>query len=104
MITDEDRRKARTKVVLSPEVLSRYEGTYEMNDPEAHRKVLFTVSRAGDGLVAKPPEGGGFVLVPETETLFNVSGAKIEFFVDANGRATKFVVKTVEGEMVATRK
>lgn len=35
-----DRRKARTEGVLSPEVLRRY------------RKVLFTVSRAGDGLVA----------------------------------------------------
>jgi len=105
VITDEDRRKARTKVVLPPEVLSRYEGTYEMDDLVEHRKILFTVTRSGEGLVAKPPEGGGFVLVPESDTVFSVSGAKIEFFVDpATGRATRFVVKTVEGDQTAVRK
>ena len=104
VITDEDRRKARNKVVLSPEVLSRYEGAYELVTLEG-QKVSITVERSGDGLVAKPPQGGGFIMLPESETIFTVSGARIEFFVDpATGRATRFVVRTVEGDQVGTRK
>jgi hypothetical protein len=103
VVTDEERRKAREKVVLPPEVLSRYEGTYEMVTLEG-RKVTFTVERSGEGLLAKPPQGGAFLMLPESETVFSVSGARIEFFLDAAGRASRFVVKTVEGDQVAVRK
>lgn len=96
VITDEDRRKSRSKVTIAPEVLSKYVGTYEGITPTG-RKETFTVSLNGDRLMAAPAGTGGFVLVPETATAFTASGTPVVFHVDATGNAIDFVVHTVGG-------
>jgi hypothetical protein len=55
-------------------------------------------------LMAQPPMGGSFPLTAESETVFNVAGAHVEFFKDPQGAVSHFVVTTVEGSMKATRK
>jgi hypothetical protein len=97
VITDEDRRKARAKVSVPVEILSRYVGTYEGTTPSG-RKEIFEVTVKGEQLVAAPQGGGGYVLVPESNSRFTASGAVVMFHVDASGKATDFVVQTVEGD------
>jgi hypothetical protein len=48
--------------------------------------------------------GGGFVLIPESNTAFSASGTPVLFHVDAAGVATDFVVHTVEGDQKYDRK
>jgi len=103
VVTDEDRRKARTRVTVPFEVLSRYKGNYELTAPDG-RKMPFVVDLVDGQLVAQPPFGGKYILMPESQTVFSVSGAKITFFVDASGQPTHFVVTTVEGDQRADRK
>jgi len=103
VVTDEDRRKSRTVVSLSASVLSSYVGEYELVN-EAGRPMKLSVQLKGDQLAAVPAAGGGFSLVPESETVFSAGGARVEFFRDAQGAVTHFIVRTVEGDMKATRK
>jgi len=103
VVTDEDRRKSRTVVTVPPSVLSSYVGEYDVVDG-AGRHVPFKVEFHDDQLIARPPGGGGFPLVPESDTVFSASGARVEFFTDARGAVTHFVVRTVEGDQTGTRK
>jgi hypothetical protein len=90
-------------VKVSPEILSRYVGVYEgMTEPG--RKETFEVKFDGERLTAGPPNGGGYVLVPESDTTFSASGAPVIFHVDAKGVVTDFVVHTVEGDLKFERK
>jgi hypothetical protein len=103
VVTDEDRRKSRSTVKVSPEILSRYVGVYEgMTEPG--RKDTFEVKFDGERLTAGPASGGGYVLVPESDTTFSASGAPVVFHVDAKGVVTDFVVHTVEGDLKFERK
>ena len=102
VVTEEDRKKSRG-VKVPIEVLSKYVGSYEGASQDG-RPMTFLVTLTGDQLKAAPPDGGGFVLVPETATKFSASGAPVIFKVDAAGRATEFVVHTVEGDLTFTRK
>jgi hypothetical protein len=103
VVTDEDRRKNRTTVTVPVDILSRYVGTYEGTTPIG-RKQTFIVTLNGDRLMAAPVGGGGFVLIPESDTAFSASGAPVLFHVDATGVATDFVVHTVEGDQKYDRK
>jgi hypothetical protein len=103
VVTDEDRRKSRTVVTVAAKVLSSYVGEYDLVDL-AGRHNPMKVELKGDQLVAQPPRGGGFPLVPESDTVFSASGARVEFFTDDKGGVTHFVVRTVEGDQTATRK
>ena len=55
-------------------------------------------------LTAAPAGGGGFVVVPESDTRFSASGAVVIFNVDAKGVVTDFVVRIVEGDQKYERK
>jgi hypothetical protein len=99
VVTDEDRRKSRSTVQVSPQILSRYVGTYESTTPTG-RKETFEVKFDGERLTAAPIGAGGYVLVPESDTTFSASGAPVVFHVDAKGVVADFVVHTVEGDQV----
>jgi hypothetical protein len=101
VVTDEDRKKSRG-VKVPIEVLSKYVGTYEGTD-QTGRRLTFVAELTGGQLKVTPPDGGGFVLVPESPTKFSASGAPVIFTVDAAGVATEFVVHTVEGDLRFTR-
>jgi hypothetical protein len=104
VVTEEDRKKSRG-VKVPIEVLSKYVGVYEGNDPSRdNRPMTFTVTLSGDQLTVTPSDGGGFVLASESETKFSASGAPVIFKVDAAGHGTEFVVHTVEGDLTFKRK
>ena len=102
VVTDEDRKRNSTTVNVPASILSRYVGTYEGTTPIG-RHEIFQVTLEGDRLKAAPPGGGGYVLIPDSETTFTASGTPVIFHVDAAGAAIDFVAHTVEGDQVFKR-
>jgi len=103
MVTEAERQRARATNVVSRDVLSKYEGTYVMQGPGG-RSQEFVIELVGNELSARPPAGGRQILVPESSTVFFVTGQRLEFFLDANGSPTHFVLTIVEGDLKAIRK
>ena len=101
MVTDAERQRVRAGLAVPREVLSKYEGTYVM---EGRGNGAWVVELAGDLLRMKPPTGGTYELVPDSNTVFYITGQRLEFFLDAKGRPTHFVFTIVEGDMKAMRK
>ena len=102
-VTDAERERARATNAVSREVLSKYEGTYVMGEPGG-RVQEFVVEAVGNELTMKSPAGGRYTLVPESPTVFYITGQRVEFFLDASGWPTHFVMTIVEGDMKAVRK
>lgn len=103
LVTDAERQRARATNVVAREVLSKYEGTYAMGRPGGPSQE-YVVEFVGADLTMRPPAGGRQALVPESATVFYVTGQRLEFFLDASGRPTHFVLTIVEGDMKAVRK
>jgi hypothetical protein len=103
MVTEAERQRARATNVVRREVLEQYAGVYEMTGfggpPQA-----WVMEVVGDELHLKPPSGGVYALMPDTSTVFWVTGQRLEFFLDASGRPTHFVFTIVEGDLKAVRK
>jgi hypothetical protein len=117
VVTEEDRKKNRTKVTVAPEILAKYAGVYEMVDHngrpiDRQGKVIepggkpetFTISVAEDHLVVELFGAGKIPLSTVSETTFTVAGQPVEFAKDAQGRVTHLVVRAVEGDFRAIRK
>jgi hypothetical protein len=102
IVTDEDRRKFTQAASIKADVIAKYAGRYELTSLEG-RKMIFTVAVSGNQLTFQPPAGGKYPSTAESETVFDVSGAKLEFFPDAQGVPTHFIVHTVEGDQKAVR-
>ena len=102
-VTDAERERARATNAVPREVLSKYEGTYTMGEPGG-RVQDFVVEVVGNELSMKPPAGGRYTLVPESPTVFYITGQRVEFFLDASGWPTHFVMTIVEGDLKAIRK
>ena len=102
IVTEAERQRTRTNAVPR-DVLSKYEGTYAMGAPPG-RVQEYVVELAGDALMMKAPAGGRYTLVPESPTVFYITGQRVEFFLDAQGSPTHFVMTIVEGDMKAIRK
>ena len=64
----------------------------------------YDLELAGSELTMKAPAGGRYTRVPESPTVFYITGQRVEFFLDANGLPTHFVMTIVEGDMKAVRK
>jgi hypothetical protein len=102
IVTEAERQRARATNPVPRDVLAKYEGTYVMEAPG--RAMEFKVELVGDELTARPPAGGRYTLVPESPTVFYITGQRVEFFLDAKGWPTHFVMTIVEGDMKAVRK
>src|SRR5579864_708187 len=97
------RSKANKGVQLSPAVLAKYTGTYEFREGSTvvagfmgmHQTVSLINGRLY--LNALP-------LIPESEAKFDSTGAAAEFFMDANGKATRLVLSQTEGDAKYDRK
>jgi hypothetical protein len=107
-VTDAERQRARAKNVVGREVLAKYEGAYSMQAPGGRAQnanaMDWIVELVGDELTMRPPAGGRQTLVPESATVFYITGQRVEFFLDASGSPTHFVMTIVEGDMKAVRK
>jgi hypothetical protein len=103
VVTDNDRRKARLAETITPAVLAKYEGSYDLTDLEGKQQ-LFRVTVSGNQLMMQPPTGGKYPLSAESETVFSIAGARVEFFNDGAGAITHLVISTVEGDMKAVKR
>ena len=81
-VTAAERQRARATNAVPREVLSKYEGTYVMGVPGG-RVQDFVVEVVGNELSMKAPAGGRYTLVPESPTVFYITGQRVEFFLDA---------------------
>ena len=89
-------------VKLSPEILSKYAGTYEV--PNAPGPPVSVVLEGG-GLKVSFNGGPKLLMAPLSETSFaGPRGGQIEFGTDESGEATYIVMHLVEGEFRANRK
>jgi hypothetical protein len=77
-------------VKLSAEQLEPLLGVYDGGNPSE----LFTVTRDGERLYGKLPDGEKFELTPETENVFRSGTFSIAFIRGADGAATQVVVHT----------
>jgi hypothetical protein len=102
LVTEAERQRARALNPVAREVLSKYAGTYSMSAPG--RTVDYVVELVGSELTMKAPAGGRYTLVPESPTVFYITGQRVEFFLDAKGLPTHFMMTIVEGDMKAVRK
>jgi hypothetical protein len=117
VVTEEDRKRGRTKVTVAPEILAKYAGLYEMVDHDGRpvdrqgkvveqggKSMTFTIGLAEDHLVIQLFDAGKIPLKTETETTFSVAGQPVEFVKDAQGVVTSLVLHQVEGDFRAIRK
>jgi len=117
VVTEEDRKKNRTKVTVAPEILAKYAGVYELVDHDGRpldregkvvqpggKQMTFTISVAEDHLMLELFGAGKIPMSTESETTFSVAGQPVEFVKDAQGIVTHMVVRQVEGDFRAIRK
>jgi hypothetical protein len=88
---------AKPGVPVSPSVLERYTGRYVFSGGsrvvEAFVGVNQNVSMVDGQLYLN-----ALPMIPESETKFESTGANAEFFLDANGKVTRLVLRQTEGE------
>ena len=102
IVTEAERQRARAVNPVPRDVLSKYEGAYAMEAPG--RTVEYKVELVDSELTMRAPAGGRYTLVPESPTVFYITGQRVEFFLDAGGRPTHFVMTIVKGDMRAVRR
>ena len=81
----------------SPAVLDRYSGRYEYSDGVVSSRDFF-----GPEQIVSVQKGQlymkDFPLIPQTETRFDSTAGTIEFYQDASGRVTHFILSAAEGD------
>jgi hypothetical protein len=88
-------------VKLSPEILKKYVGTYEVPNTPG----LLNVVLEDGGLKVSVNGGFKLLMTPLSETSFaGPMGAQIEFVKNENGDVTQMVTHLVEGDFPANRK
>ncbi len=94
---------ANTGVHLSSAVLAKYAGRYEFREgSQAVRGfmgITQTVSMINGQLYLN-----ALPLIPQSETVFESTGAYAEFVLDANGKVTRLVLGQTEGDAIYDRK
>jgi hypothetical protein len=117
VVTEEDRKKARTNVKIAPEILSKYTGLYQPVDHEGKpvdkdgkpvkgdaKPETFAVIVENDQLVLQIASGGGKIpLTAESESQFSVAGQPVDFVRNDQGVVTHLVFRAVEGDQKAIR-
>ena len=93
------KRDLEKAVTVSPQILAKYVGTYDLRLPEnPTTPMLFSITLDGDHLLL-----GGGPLVPFSETIFGGMGGRIEVVKDATGSVTHLLIRMSEGDLKAKR-
>jgi len=80
-------------------ILEKYTGTYAFR--EGSRAVVgFMGMNQNVSLVNGRLYLNALPLIPQSETMFESTGAVAEFFLDANGKVTRLVLRQTEGEAI----
>lgn len=96
---------ARANATVSPEVLKRYVGTYEIRSASNVVTSVYVVKWSADGLLLDVDGAGNLIMVPLSETIFAPPmGGSYEFVVDARGAVTGMRLHGVSGMRTAVRK
>ena len=117
VVTEEDRKKARTAVKIAPEILAKYTGVYQPVDHDGKpidkdgkpvkgdaKPETFAVILDGDQLAVQIGSGGGKLpLTTESEGHFSIAGQPVEFVKNDQGAVTHMVIRIVEGDQKAIR-
>jgi CubicO group peptidase (beta-lactamase class C family) len=100
-VRSSDRVLVRKEITLSPEVLSQYVGTYELQPG-----FDLVITLEGDQLYSQATGQGKVAIFPETETRFflKVVDAQLEFFRDESGKVSHLVLHQGPAEVKAQRK
>jgi len=95
-------------VKLSPDVLSKYVGDYEVSAKDfgvpGVEKLLLKVALEDGVLKLGMGNGPSQPMTPLSETTFTGFGGRIEFGKNANGQVSHFIIKIAEGDIQADRK
>jgi hypothetical protein len=95
------------KVIVSPEILSKYVGVYETisTTGTAMTARTFTITLSGDQLMIEIGGNGKMPMIPLSETAFSprLLGT-YEFVKDNQGMFTRMIAYSTEGDVVAVRK
>jgi hypothetical protein len=111
LLTPEDQKRFETRVKLSSEMLTTYEGVYERTASDG-KTFPITITRVNDQLMLQAPGifAGRFALSPQSETVFvpfsaYLVGIELEFVMDSQRIPSSILVRgTVGGEQKAIRK
>ena len=90
-------------VQLSPAVLAKYIGRYEYREGSAAVRAFMGI-RQSVTLINGLLYLNALPLVPQSETVFESTGAYAAFDLDAKGNATRLVLGQTEGEAIYDRK
>lgn len=89
----------RKPVAISPSVLAKYTGSYKFI--EGNRTVAgFMGQNQNVSLVNGVLYLNALPLIPESDTKFESTGADAQFFLDANGKVTRLVLRQTEGDAI----
>ena len=95
---------ARAKATVSPEVLKKYVGTYEIRSATNVVTTVYVVKWSGDGLLLDVDGVGNLIMVPLSETIFAPPmGGSYEFVTDTRGSVTGMRLHGVSGMRTAVR-
>jgi len=107
VITEEDRKQSRTNVKVAPEILSKYAGVYEMQNPEdpKGKPISIWILTEGDQLLTQMNGAGPKIpLAAQSATVFSLLGGTVIFATDDKGAVTHFTMQAVEGDFKVPRK
>jgi hypothetical protein len=92
------------KPIVSPDVLKRYVGTYEIRSAANVVTSVIVVKWSDSELLMDVDGVGNLIMVPQSETIFvPPTGGSYEFVVDAKGTVTGMRLHGVSGTRTAVR-
>ena len=95
---------AKDPVTVSPKILARYVGTYELRWEDPPDTVyVFNITLTNGVLYYDLAGKDRKPLIPLSETLFSTAPGRIEF-VEEGGSVTHFVMQSVEGDLKGIRR
>jgi hypothetical protein len=93
-------------VKVTPEILSKYVGTYDFSYPETPSvRIVYHVTMSGGELFMDTEGKGRTPLIPLSETVFSMGPAgRMEFIKDDRGVVSHFVALAAEGDLKHIRR
>jgi len=97
----DDTKKA---VKVPPEILSKYEGTYELQNPQGGPATEFKIELEDGELTVSIRGGVRRPMTALSNTTFAANGTHVKFDENDKGEITKLTIQVAEGDLPAVRK
>ena len=89
------------EVRVSPALLAKYVGVYQVMTPRGQSKATITLQ--GDQLMADVPGFTAGRMLPQSDTMFTLGGVVVEFVPNEKGDVDYFIAHAVEGDFKSPR-